>query len=86
MLIGICEIMLANHKDSFPQILNLVGRKRHYLTRNPNELRVPERIDDTDIYVEINVSANRIVKLATSIVSLFGYSKDDLKLDFIKPE
>jgi predicted type IV restriction endonuclease len=86
LLIGISEIMLANHKDSFPQILNLIGRKRPYFTKNPNELRVPERIDDTDIFVEINVSANQIVRLAKAIVSLFGYSKDDLKLDFKKPE
>jgi predicted type IV restriction endonuclease len=82
LLIGISEIMLANHKDTFPQVLSLVGRKRPYFTKNPNELRVPERIDYTDIFVEINVSANRIVKLANAIVSLFGYSKDDLKLDF----
>jgi predicted type IV restriction endonuclease len=86
LLIGISEIMLANHKDTFPQILNLVGRKRPYFTRNPDELRVPERIDDIDIFVEINVSANQIVRLAISIVSLFGYSQDDLKLDFKKPE
>jgi hypothetical protein len=78
--------MLANHKDSFPQILNLIGRKRPYFTRNQNELRVPERVDDTDIFVEINVSANQIVRLAKAIVSLFGYSKDDLSLDFKKPE
>jgi predicted type IV restriction endonuclease len=82
VLIGISEIMLANHKDRFTQVLNLIGRKRPYFTKNPNELRVPERIDDTDIFVEINVSANQIVRLANAIVSLFGYSKDDLKLDF----
>jgi hypothetical protein len=78
--------MLANHKDSFPQVLSLVGRKRPYFTKNPNELRAPEKINDTDIFVEINVSANQIVRLAKSMVSLFGYSKDDLKLDFKKPE
>ena len=86
LLIGISEIMLANHKDRFPQVLNLIGRKRPYFTKNPNELRVPERINDTDIFVEINVSANQIVRLATAIVSLFGYSKDDLTLDFMKLE
>jgi hypothetical protein len=82
VLIGISQIVLDRHRDQFDLVLSLVGRKRPYFTKDPNELRVPERIDETDIFVEINVSANRMVKLARQIIALFGYSKDDLSFDF----
>jgi len=58
-----------------------VGRKRPYFTRNPNELRNPKRINNTDIYIETNLSANSIVKLSKSIISLFGYKENDLSIE-----
>mgnify|MGYP005810388861 CR=1 FL=1 len=81
MLVQICNIMLASHRDGFEQVLNLVGRKRPYFTRNQNELRSPEIINGTDIYVETNLSANSILKLAIDLLSLFGYTKDDLSIE-----
>ena len=81
LLIQICNIMLATHKDMFDQILNLIGRKRPYFTKNKNELRSPERINGTNIYVEINLSANGIVKLSKDVLSAFGYSKEDILIE-----
>lgn len=81
MLIKITNLMLSTHRDNFERVLNLVGRKRPYFTKNPNELRIPERIDNTNIYIEINLSANSIVKLSKSIISLFGYKEDDLFIE-----
>jgi hypothetical protein len=82
VLIGVSQIMLDKHRDQFSQVLSLVGRKRPYFTTDPNNLRAAERIDETDIFVEINVSANRIVKLSRQIVALFGHSTEDLSFDF----
>ena len=81
MLIQVCNIMLATHRNRFEQVLSLRGRKRPYFTRNPNELRAPEKINGTDIYVEVNLSANSIVKLSIDILSLFGYTKEDLSIE-----
>jgi hypothetical protein len=81
LLIQICNIMVATHRDRFEQVLNLVGRKRPYFTKSQNELRTPERIDGTHIYVEINLSANSIVKLSRDVLSLFGYTKEDLLIE-----
>jgi len=80
MLIKICSIITKTHRNNFEQVLKLVGRKRPYFTKNSDELRAPERINGTDIYVEVNLSADRIVKLSTNILSLFGYKKDDLSI------
>jgi len=81
MLIKITNLMLSEHREQFDKVLNLVGRKRPYFTRNPNELRAPERINNTDIYVEMNFNANEIVKLSKSIVELFGYRENDLSIE-----
>lgn len=85
VLIGVTEIMLRKHRDQFFQVLSLVGRKRPYFTKDSNELRVAEKIDDTDIFVEINVSANRIATLSKRIIELFGYSKDALSFNVERP-
>lgn len=81
MLIKVCDIMASIHRDSFDRVLNLVGRKRPYFTKFPNELRVPEKIDGTDIYVEVHLSANSIVKLSKDIIGLFGYKPNDLSIE-----
>ena len=81
MLIKITNLMLSAHREQFNKVLNLVGRKRPYFTRNPNELRSPEKIDNTEIYVETYLSANSIVKLSKSIIALFGYREDDLSIE-----
>jgi hypothetical protein len=81
MLIRITELMLSAHREQFNKVLNLVGRKRPYFTRNPNELRIPERVDNTNIYVETHLNANSIVKLSKNIIALFGYKEDDLSIE-----
>ncbi len=81
MLIKICNLMLSAHKDQFEKVLNLAGRKRPYFTKNRNELRKPEKIGNTDIYVETHLNANNIVKLSKSIIAFFGYKSDDLSIE-----
>lgn len=81
MLLKICDLMWATHKDQFENVLSLEGRKRAYFSKNPAELRSPELVTGTDIYVETSHSADRIVKLSKDIISLFGYSEADLSIN-----
>lgn len=81
MLIKITNLMLSAHREQFDKVLNLKGRKKPYFTRNPNELRIPEKINNTEIYIEIHLSAKSIVNLSKSIIALFGYKEDDLSIE-----
>ena len=81
ILIETCNIMSSMHRNSFERILTLQGRKRPYFTKNKNELRLPEKIKSTDIFVETNLSANGIVKMCLDVLSLFGYTKDDITIE-----
>ncbi len=80
MLMKVLNLMLSAHGGQFDKIFNLKGRKRLYFTRNPKELRSPERINNTDIYVETHFSAKSIVELCKKIITLFGYKEDDLSI------
>lgn len=81
ILIKICNLMSSIHRNNFERVLNLQGRKRPYFTKKANELRIPEKIEGTDIFIEINLSANSIVKMCLDILSLFGYSKEDFTIE-----
>ncbi|MEK0351073.1 MAG: hypothetical protein QQN60_07595, partial [Nitrosopumilus sp.] len=60
--------------------LSLVGRKRPYFTKNDSLLRNAKQIGKTSIFVETNLNANSIVKLCYDVISIFGYSKNDLRI------
>ena len=81
MLMKIIDLMLYVHREQFSRVLKLRGRKRPYFSKNPNELRKPERINNTDIYVETNLSANSIVKISKKIIALFGYGESDIHIE-----
>jgi hypothetical protein len=80
LLMEICTLISQRHRESFDKVLNLQGRKRHYFTREPNELRAPCLITGTSIYAEVNLSSNRIVKIIHRLFALFGYSVDDFSI------
>ena len=81
ILIKICNLMNSIHRNDFERVLSLQGRKRPYFTKNANELRIPEKIEGTDIFVEINLSANSIVKMCVDVLLLFGYSEKDFHIE-----
>jgi len=81
ILIKVCSLMSSMHRNNFERVLNLQGRKRPYFSKNANELRIPEKIKGTDMFVEINLSSNSIVKMCLDILSLFGYSKEDFTIE-----
>lgn len=81
ILIEICNIMSGMHRNTFERVLTLQGRKRPYFTKNKNELRLPKKIKNTDIFVETNLSANGIVKMCLDVVSLFGCLKEDFTVE-----
>ncbi len=81
LLLGICDEMNNLYKRDFEKVLALKGTKRPYFTKNANQLKIPEKIKGTDIFVETNFSANSIVRLCEDVLSLFGHDKDSLKIE-----
>jgi len=78
---AMCDILMERHGSEFYKVLNIRGRNRPYFTRNSNELRIPVEVNESGTFVETNLSANSIVKLCTEMLSLFGYSEDELIIE-----
>lgn len=81
VLSQICKLTYNLHRSSFESVLQLRGSKRPYFTRNPNELRVPQQIEDSDIFMETNLSSVQIVRISVNVILLFGYSEKDLIIE-----
>jgi hypothetical protein len=81
LLIKLCDIINTSHRNEFEKTLNIVGRKRPYFSLTGNELRVPEKINNSKIYVETNLNANRIVKICFDMLATFNYADNDLKIE-----
>ncbi len=81
LLIKLCEALVATHGNEFSKVLLLKGSKNAYFTYNENEVRAPRKISNTRIYAETSFSANKTVKICYRLLSEFGYSKSDLKIE-----
>lgn len=81
MLLEVGSVIHKIHGDQFSQVLRLRGRKRLYFSKDPRDLFRGVKIPGTDIYAEVNLSANSIVKMCRDLIGLFGYSADDFSIE-----
>ncbi|MBN1236410.1 MAG: type I restriction enzyme HsdR N-terminal domain-containing protein [Methanotrichaceae archaeon] len=78
----IINIMAKEHGDQIEKILTLSGRKNLLFSKNPGDLRSSAKVEGTDIYAEVGFGAGYLIKLAKRVISLFGYSEEDLAADY----
>ena len=83
-LIKVSKIIYDTKNDRLNKALTLRGRTRNYFSHDQKSLVEPKKIDGTDMYVEGNVSAGRIVKLIINLISLYGYTENDISFEVIK--
>jgi predicted type IV restriction endonuclease len=76
MLPKVCSIMASRHKERFEEIFSIKGDKHIYFSKNQEELRSPEPIEGTDIYVATGFAKGMLLKIARDVVTLFDYPED----------
>lgn len=81
LLLELCSILHKIQGEEFSKVLRLRGRKRLYFSKNPRDLFTAEKIPGTDIYAEVNLSANSVVKMCRDLIGLFGYSVSDFSIE-----
>jgi hypothetical protein len=81
LLITVCNLMRSNHESEFDEVLTLKGRTRSLFSNDPSQLKRSEKIQGTDIYVEINLSSDQIMKNVKKIIALFGYREDSISFE-----
>jgi hypothetical protein len=73
--------MASRHKERFEEIFTIKGDKHIYFSRNQEELKSPEPIDGTDIYVETGFAKEMLFKIAGKVVALFDYPEDSISYE-----
>jgi hypothetical protein len=80
LLTGLCDYFAAVHSKDFEKVLWISGEDKTYFSRYSDQLRIPEKIKGSDIYVETKLSPDEIVKTSRSLLGEFGYDATDLSI------
>ena len=80
LLTGLCNYFAAVHSKDFEKVLWISGEDKTYFSRYSDQLRIPEKIKGSDIYVETKLHPDEIVKTSRSLLSEFGYEATELSI------
>ena len=80
LLTGLCDYFAAIHSKDFEKVLWISGEDKTYFSRYSDQLRIPEKIKGSDIYVETKLGPDEIVKTSRSLLREFGYDVNDLSI------
>ena len=80
LLTGLCDYFAAIHSKDFEKVLWISGEDKTYFSRYSDQLRIPEKIKGSDIYVETKLRPDEIVKTSRSLLSEFGYEAAALSI------
>lgn len=78
-MLALLNVLRDQQRTQFEEVaLTLIGRKRPYVTTEPEQLRSPERIPQTSLYFETNLSANSTAKVCYTLLEKLGYAHNSL--------
>ena len=80
MLVSLCDYFAATRSKDFEKVLWISGEDKTYFSRYSDQLRIPEKIKGTDIYVETKLGPDEIVKTSRSLLTEFGHAASDLTI------
>ena len=70
----------TNTKD-FEKVLWISDDQKTCFSRYSDQLRIPEKIKGTDIFVETRMTPDEVVKTAQKLIEEFGFDRNDLSID-----
>jgi hypothetical protein len=81
MLTTLCDYFASANKKEFEKVLWISNDQKPRFSRYGDQLRIPEKVKRTDIYVETKLNPDEVVKTSCKLLAEFGYSKDDLDIE-----
>lgn len=84
MLINICTILYSSKTSGFKTLAKndfcFKGSKKPLISSNKNNLRVPGEILHSRIYIETNLSVQRIINIIYKLIQQLGYTNKDFEV------
>jgi hypothetical protein len=81
MLTTLCDYFASTNNKNFEKVLWISNEQKARFSRYGDQLRMPEKVKRTDIYVETKLSPDEVIRISCKLLAEFGYSKDDLDID-----
>jgi predicted type IV restriction endonuclease len=80
LLLFVSEEIYRRHSVEFNRCLSLRGSRMLYFSQQPNDLKQPMRIGDSNYFVETKLNSNSIVRRSHELMRLFGYKESELEV------
>lgn len=80
MLITLCDVFASAYPQDFEKVLWISDDQKPHFTKYSDQLRIPEKIKGTNIYVETKLNPDEIVKAIGDLLLEFGFDHDDLTI------
>ncbi len=80
MLTTLCDYFAQTNKKDFEKVLWISNDQKARFSRYGDQLRIPEKVKRTDIFVETQLSADEVVRTTCNLLAEFGYSKEALDI------
>jgi len=77
----LCEYFASTQTKDFEKVLWISDDQKTCFSRYSDQLRIPEKIKGTDIFVETRLTPDEVVKTAKKLLMEFGYDRNDLSID-----
>jgi len=81
MLTTLCNYFASTNNKDFEKVLWISNEQKPRFSRYGDQLRMPEKVKRTDIYVETKLNPDEVVRTSSKLLGEFGYSKDDLAIE-----
>lgn len=81
-LAKLVEVLLDRDPEVFPRLLEIRGRTRHYLSRDPEQLHTARPVGMSEYFVEANLSAVTTWKTAKRFLCHLGHNESDLDVRY----
>ena len=81
MLTSLCDYFASTNSKDFEKVLWISNEQKPRFSRYGDQLRMPEKVKRTDIYVETKLGPDEVVRTCGKLLAEFGYPKDDLKIE-----
>jgi hypothetical protein len=79
-LVKLCSLLATQYGKDLEKLLWHAVDNKFFFRDNPEELRLPTNIEGTNIFVETALNPDDTVKVARSVLAVFGYAESDLDI------
>jgi negative regulator of replication initiation len=82
ILVGLSEHLLEKHGSAFEKVaLSFRGKKRSYFSRTPDDLRFPQQLSGSGLFVETNLNASLIIGICRALLEKLGHRLDSFRVE-----